>query len=185
MKSAGRLLNKQDSSNPFAIIDHIVREHNLTEGSAIVILQQIQAAYGYVGKPMLERVSQLTGIPSSVLGSIVTFYTQFRLEPMGENLIQACHGTACHLAGAERISEVLRQETGVPEGKTSVDGKFTVKKVACLGCCSLGPVVTVNDETFARVTPEKARQLIKEKRNDCRCNHSTDHDSPEEVIPVD
>ncbi|RYD03665.1 NADH dehydrogenase [Desulforamulus aquiferis] len=180
MKTASQL-SKHTSSSPLAIIDQIVRDHNLDEGSAIVILQQIQAAFGYVGKPMLERVSQLTGIPASVLYSIVTFYTQFRLEPVGENFIQVCHGTACHLAGAERISEVLQQETGVPEGKTSADGKFTVKKVACLGCCSLGPVVTVNEETFARVTPDKARQMIKEKRASCQCGHS----NAEEVATID
>lgn len=156
-------------ANPFSVIDAIVHENHLDLGSAIVILQQIQAAFGYVAPYMLERVSELTGIPTSELYSIVTFYAQFRTEPIGENLIQVCHGTACHLAGAEKISEVLENETGAKAGKTSPDRKFTVQKVACLGCCSHGPVVTVNEETYAKMSPEKARKLVQQTRQGCSC----------------
>lgn len=163
MKEAKAQLNVNEA-NPFAVIDKIVHTSNLDQGAAIVILQQIQAAFGYVSPEMLDRISQLTGIPTSVLYSIVTFYAQFRLEPVGEYLIQVCHGTACHLAGAERVSQAVQMESGATEGHTSPDGKFTLEKVACLGCCTLGPVMTINEETFGRMTPELARKLIKAKR---------------------
>jgi NADH-quinone oxidoreductase subunit E len=86
------------------------------------------------------------------------------LEPIGENLIQICHGTACHLAGAEKITESLQFETKAPTGGTSKDGKFTLEKVACLGCCSLAPVITINEETYGRLTPEKVKKIIKATR---------------------
>lgn len=163
------LSNTQTARNPMEIIDGIISRQNTEMGSAIKILQNVQASLGYVSPPMLERISQLTGIATSELYSIITFYAQFRLDPVGENLIQVCHGTACHLAGAEKISEAIEMETGSRNGKTSPDDKFTVEKVACLGCCSLAPVININGETFGRMTPEKARQLIKQKRNGCSC----------------
>lgn len=104
----------------------------------------------------------MTGLCGSELLSIATFYSQFCLQPVGENLIQVCHGTACHLAGAEEITAALRRELGIEEGDTSPDQKYTIKKVACLGCCSLAPVITINGETFGRLTPEKAVRLVRD-----------------------
>ena len=150
--------------NPLLAIDAIVQRHNAYQGSAIPILQDIQHTFGYVAPEVLQRVSELSGILESELYSIVTFYSQFRMEPIGENLIQICHGTACHLAGAERIGDKIQHETGAKDGGTSPDGKFTVEKVACLGCCSLAPVVTVNEDTHGRLTPAKVSKVIKEVR---------------------
>jgi len=142
-------------------IDSIIKRHADKRGAAIPILQDIQKELGYIPKSALYRVAQLTGINSSDLYGIVTFYSQFRLKPIGEVLIHVCHGTACHLAGAEEITGVLCRTAGITEGETSPDGKITVEKVACLGCCSLAPVITVNGETYGRMTPEKAAELIK------------------------
>jgi len=144
-------------------IDSIVRKHGIKRGVAIPILQDIQNEFGYVPRFSLQRISELTGIDASDLYSIVTFYSQFRLQPVGDTLIQVCHGTACHLAGAEEITDALYRAANIKEGNTSPDGKFTVEKVACLGCCSLAPVITINGETFGRLTPEKAEKLVKSK----------------------
>ena len=149
---------------PLFALKKIVQRHDLSKGAAIPILQDIQNTFGYVSAAMLQRTAEFSGIPVSELYSIVTFYAQFRLEPIGENLIQVCHGTACHLAGAEKITESLQFETKAPAGKTSPDGIFTLEKVACLGCCSLAPVITLNEETHGRLTPEKTRKIIKERR---------------------
>lgn len=177
-------LTPDPESNPLADVDKVVCHHNLDLGSAILILQQIQGKLGYVSPAMLERVSLLTGIPTSTLYSIVTFYAQFRLEPVGENLIQVCHGTACHLAGAEKISEAIQMESQAKDGHTSPDGKFTVETVACLGCCSLGPVVNINEETMVRLTPEEARKVIRQKREGCKCHKALEvQDTLGEVSP--
>jgi NADH-quinone oxidoreductase subunit E len=149
---------------PLFAIKEIVQRHDVRKGAAIPILQDIQNTFGYVSGEMLQRAAEFSGIPVSELYSIVTFYAQFRLEPIGENLIQVCHGTACHLAGAEKITESLQFETKAPAGKTSPDGLFTLEKVACLGCCSLAPVITINEETHGRLTPDKIRKIIKETR---------------------
>ncbi|MFA6807871.1 MAG: NADH-quinone oxidoreductase subunit NuoE [Eubacteriales bacterium] len=156
--------NNNNESNSIEIIDKIVSQANVTEGSNIIILQKIQEEFGYISPTMLERISQLIGTSVSELNSIITFYTQFRLEPIGKHLIQVCHGTACHLAGAEKISDAIELETGAKAGSTSPDGLFTIENVSCLGCCSIAPVIKIDDETYGKVTPEKVRNIIKEIR---------------------
>src|SRR5690554_542166 len=141
-------------------IDRIINRLETSQGAAIPVLQQIQKEFGYVPPEFFPRVSALTGTPATELYSIATFYSQFRLHPIGENLIQVCHGTACHLAGAEEITGALQRALEIEEGDTSPDGKYTIQKVACLGCCSLAPVLTINGETFGRLTPDKALRLI-------------------------
>ena len=151
--------------NPLAAVDAIVRRHNINAGATIPILQDIQNTFGFVAPEVLTRISDLTGISESELYSIVTFYAQFRLQPMGKNIISVCHGTACHLAGADKVTETIQYAAGAKPGETSEDGLVTLEKVACLGCCSLAPVVNVNDETHGRVTPDKAQALVKALRD--------------------
>jgi len=145
-------------------IDRIVHRHNSRRGSVILILQDIQSRFGFVSLPMLLRISELTGVRASELYSIVTFYAQFRLQPIGKNLIHICHGTACHLAGAEKIAEAVRMETGTAEGETSEDGLFTVEPVACLGCCSMAPVMMINGKIYGGMTPDKVKRVLKRYR---------------------
>ena len=160
-----------------SVIDHIVQQFRQDQGAAIMILQQVQATFGYVGEDMLEYISQLTKIPASDLYGIITFYSQFRLEPVGDNFIQVCHGTACHLAGAEKISEAIQNEIGIKTEGTSADGKFTLEHVACLGCCSHGPIITFNQDTHARMTPEKVKKLVRQAGEGCKCGHKTQQEA--------
>lgn len=143
-----------------AAIDAIVHKHNVEPGAVIPILQEIQDAYGYIPPVAIQRITENTGFPASELFGIVTFYAQFRLQPLGKNLIKVCHGTACHLIGAERISQALEPVVSAKEGETSQDGLFTVERVACLGCCSLAPCVMVNGKVHGRLTPEAIRKLL-------------------------
>lgn len=141
------------------ILDQIVQKNN-ERGASIPILQEIQSRFGYVAPSMLQRVSDLTGTPVSELYSITTFYSQFRLQRPGEHMIRICCGTACHLGGSELIAQVVEKVTGAKEGTTSPDGKFSLERVACLGCCSLAPVMMINGDIYGRLTPEKARKII-------------------------
>ena len=93
---------------------------------------------------------------------VATFYTQFRLKPVGKYLIMLCKGTACHVNGADRIETALSEELGISDGETTDDGLISIKNVACLGCCSLSPVMMINDETYGSLTPEKAVGIIRE-----------------------
>lgn len=152
------------AKDPLAAIDAIVRRHNINTGATIPILQEVQNTFGFVAPEAITRISDLTGIPVSELYSIVTFYAQFRLQPMGKHIINVCHGTACHLAGAEKVTETIQFASGAKPGGTSADGLFTLEKVACLGCCSLAPVVKIDEETHGRVLPDKAQALIQALR---------------------
>ena len=145
-----------------AVIDAIVHKHNVQPGAVMPVLQEIQDTYGYVPPAAIQRIAENIGIPASDIYGIVTFYAQFRLQPLGKNVIKVCHGTACHLNGAERISEAVAQGTGAREGETSQDGEFTVERVACLGCCSLAPCVMVNGETHGKLTIETAGKIVKQ-----------------------
>ncbi|HKM16890.1 MAG TPA: NADH-quinone oxidoreductase subunit NuoE [Limnochordia bacterium] len=152
----------QVSSEQLLAIEQIVNKYRDFSGAAIPILQEIQNQLGYVSPQFIDKVSELTEIPASELYGIVTFYSQFRLEPIGEHHIQICHGTACHLAGADKIIEAFESSTGTKCGATSKDGKFTLDKVACIGCCSLAPVISVNGKIYGRMTAEKAQKLVRE-----------------------
>ncbi len=150
----------QTGEKEIQIVESIVNKYCDYPGPAIPILQEIQARLGYVAPDFIKKVAELTGIPVSELYGIVTFYSQFRLEPLGKYHIQICHGTACHLAGAELITEALEMETGTKSGSTSKDGMFTLEKVACMGCCTLGPVIGINGEIKGRLTPDKVKKII-------------------------
>lgn len=154
----------KDIQTMLEMIEEIVHRHNTERGAAIPILQDIQDRFGYVAPAILSHVAEAANLNAADLYAIATFYSQFRLEPLGEHVIKVCHGTACHLAGADKIAQALTIETGACEGHTSSDGKFTHERVACLGCCSLAPVAMIDGETHGRLTPEKIRKLIKDLR---------------------
>ena len=142
-------------------IQVIIQEVGKGPGSLIPVLQRSQEAFGYLSPETLRGISKELNIPLSDLYGVVTFYSQFRLKPSGKYIIKVCHGTACHVGGSESISEALENELKVMPGDTTSDGKFTLEQVACLGCCSLAPCIMINNETYGRLTPDKARQIVR------------------------
>ena len=135
------------------------------EGSLITVLQMAQGLYGYLPAELLEYIAGEMGIkPAKVMG-VVSFYTQFRTEPVGKHMVLLCQGTACHVNGSAGIEEAVCEELGISEGGTTEDGLFTLTNVACLGCCSLSPVMMVNGETHGTLTPDKARRILRDIRS--------------------
>jgi NADH-quinone oxidoreductase subunit E len=133
-------------------------------GSLITILQHAQEIYGYLPMDVIRHIAEQTGTtPARVLG-VATFYTQFRFKPVGKHLIMLCRGTACHVNGADGIFEAISDELGIGDGDTTDDGLFSLKNVACLGCCSLSPVMMIDDDTYGQLTPKKAREILREIR---------------------
>lgn len=130
-------------------------------GELIPLLQSAQDHFGYIPRRAIDYISTVTGIPESEIFGVITFYSQFRLRPMGKYVIRACAGTACHVSGADLIRETLEDELGIEVGDTTKDGLFTLNTVACIGCCSLAPVIMVNDNTHGRLTPSEVRTIIK------------------------
>lgn len=139
----------------------ILSKYEGKEADLIPILQAIQAEYGYLPKDVLDKLSEKTGLYQTQIMGVATFYSQFRLQPTGKNVIKLCFGTACHVNGAEKVAEALADELKIKIGETTQDNMFTLETVACLGCCSLAPVMMIGEETYGRLTPDSARKIIK------------------------
>ena len=131
-----------------------------TEGSLISILQKAQEAYGYLSTELMEHIAEKTDIkPAKILG-VATFYSQFKFSATGKHLIMLCQGTACHVNGSSEIQEAITAHLGIAEGETTKDGLFTLNSVACLGCCSLSPVMMIDGEAHGSLTPVKALKIL-------------------------
>lgn len=135
-------------------------------GSLIPLLQSAQDSYGYIPEKVIHYISELVGIPAADIYGVITFYAQFRLKPLGKNVIRICEGTACHVNGAKSILRTLQDDLGVAVGETTDDGVFTLLSVACLGCCSLSPVIMINSDTHGNLTPDKTRKIIKKYKQE-------------------
>lgn len=145
-------------------IKPVLDELAQVKGSLITILQKTQDIYGYLPKEAIEYISERTGIAESEIMGVATFYTQFRLTPVGKYLIMLCQGTACHVNSSDLILQTIQDELGIADGETTDDGLFSLKCVACLGCCSLSPVMMINEDTYGSLTPEKTKKILKELR---------------------
>ncbi|HUU11324.1 MAG TPA: NAD(P)H-dependent oxidoreductase subunit E [Phycisphaerae bacterium] len=144
-----------------AFVDETVERIGRGPESAIPILQAVQEHYRYLPEAALRRISDLTEITPAQIVGIATFYSQFRHRPMGKHLIRVCIGTACHVKGAGVVHDAFLRHLGVPDGDdTDPDGLFTVEQVACLGCCTLAPVVQIGDLTYGHLTPEHVPRAI-------------------------
>ncbi|MFH1197284.1 MAG: NADH-quinone oxidoreductase subunit NuoE [bacterium] len=145
-------------------IDLVNKRHQ--HGSLIPLLQSAQDSYGYIPEKVIFYISELVGIPAADIYGVITFYAQFRLKPLGKNLVRICEGTACHVNGAKSILSVLQDELGISVGETTDDGIFSLQSVACLGCCSLAPVIMINGDTHGNLTMDKIKKIIKKYKTE-------------------
>jgi NADH:ubiquinone oxidoreductase subunit F (NADH-binding)/NADH:ubiquinone oxidoreductase subunit E len=143
------------------IIDELLSRVGTGREKILAILQAVQQAYGYLPKEALERVCEKTSIRPADLWGVATFYDQFRLEPTGKHRIRVCVGTACHVKGSERVYEAFRRVLEIESGKdTDAQRLFTVEKIACLGCCTLAPVVQIDQRVYGPVRPESVSEIL-------------------------
>lgn len=127
----------------------------------IPLLQDVQEHYGYLSEENMIHVATHLNMPTSKVFGVATFYNQFRLIPLGKNVIRVCRGTACHVKGSSQILDALQTDLNIQPGETTKDGLFTLETVACIGACSIAPVIVINDEFFGRLTSKEARALLK------------------------
>jgi len=130
----------------------------------IPLLQSAQDTYGYISEKSIDYISHVTGIPAADIYGVVTFYAQFRTKPLGRHVIKVCNGTACHGNGARAISETITDEINIDYEETTDDGAFSMLSVACIGCCSLAPVIVIDGETYGRLTPAKLRKIMRQHK---------------------
>lgn len=132
------------------------------QGLLIPLLQRAQESDGYLTRERLVEIHKESGIPLSQIYGVATFYAQFRMTPVGKNLIRVCHGTACHVSGANSISEAVEKHLEINNGETTPDKLFTIETVSCLGCCSLAPVIMINNSTYGNLTEKEVKKVIRQ-----------------------
>jgi NADH:ubiquinone oxidoreductase subunit F (NADH-binding)/NADH:ubiquinone oxidoreductase subunit E/NAD-dependent dihydropyrimidine dehydrogenase PreA subunit len=154
--------------------DQIVAHHGASVDVVIPILQDIQQEFNYLPSPALIRVCETTDITPSLISGISTFYTQFRHKPAGSHRIRVCTGTACHVKGALFVYEAFRRELKLNDDEdTDASWIFTIEQVACLGCCTLAPVVRIDEMTFGHVEPEHVGDILREFLRKKKDNHDS------------
>jgi NADH:ubiquinone oxidoreductase subunit E len=141
----------------------ILKLYREEEGNVISILQDLQKAFGHIPREAVYWFSEKLNIPASNFFGVATFYSQFHLKPRGRHLITACCGTACHVKGSEPVVHRLREDLRLPAGQeTTRDMRFTLESVACMGACSMAPVVRINKRVYGNMTPDSAVELLEE-----------------------
>ena len=142
-------------------VDRIVEEVGRTRDRLIPILHAIQRRFRYLPQAALERVCEVTDISPYDVTGVASFYSQFRLRPVGEHVVNVCHGTACHVKGAQGVTDALVRNLRIPvDDDTDPDGLFTLQKVACIGCCTLAPVMQVDGITYGHLTPDTVMDAL-------------------------
>lgn len=130
------------------------------ESQLIAVLHKVQAEYGYLAEAHLDAVAQLMQIPAAKVAGVASFYHYYRLEPRGRFMINVCMGTACYVKGADRVAQKLMDELGIRFGETSTDGVFTLEGARCIGTCGLAPVMMIDDDVHAEVTPDQVPVIL-------------------------
>ncbi|MDD3144155.1 MAG: NADH-quinone oxidoreductase subunit NuoE [Candidatus Cloacimonetes bacterium] len=150
----------------FSRLDALLPAYEGRQGSLIPLLQAAQNLEGYLSRPVLKHISERMKVPAAEIYGVVTFYSMFRLEPQGKHIVRVCKGTACHVSDADGIKDALIENLKLEGGKvTTEDMQFTLMEVACLGCCSLAPVIMIDDQTFGKLTPEAIAGILDKFRD--------------------
>ena len=156
----------QKNQTDLSLLEPVLAEYADTRGSLITILQKTQELYGFIPTDAVYHIAARTGATPAKIMGVATFYSQFRFRPVGKYLIMLCKGTACYVNGAERIIEAVSEELGIHDNETTEDGLFSLSLVSCLGCCSLAPVMMINDRTYGTLTPDKVKSILRELRKE-------------------
>ncbi len=138
----------------------IIEDCGARPSGIIAMLQALQATRGYLPEPDLRVISEELGVPLTRIYGLATFYGAFRLQPQGRHQIRLCTGTACHVRGAEQIKDSILRELDIEEGQTTADRRFSFETVRCIGCCSLAPVMTIDDDVHGRLAPSGVAEIL-------------------------
>jgi len=163
MSDVNPLQNNLSENIDYLALDQIIEdEFDGDKENLIMILQAIQRRYNYLPKPALAYLSEKIATPYSQIYGVATFYSTFSLEPRGRNIVSICLGTACHVRGGERVRERLEETLGIRDGETTEDKRFTLESVRCIGCCSLGPVIKINEDMHGRIASDEVKATLEQ-----------------------
>ena len=156
-------LNEQETVD-LSLLDSLIEKYKNKKGNMIPLLQGAQSIFGYIPRVAFAKIANATGLNLSDMYGVATFYSQFRLNPVGKYIVKVCHGTACHVQNANEVTDALVETLKIEDGETTEDGLFTLESVACLGCCSLAPVMMIGDDTFGKLNGKEAVKILKNIR---------------------
>lgn len=140
--------------------NEVIDKYQDMHGALMPVLQEIQEAYGYIPEETVHLTAERLNVYASQIYGVLTFYAQFHLEPRGKYIIRVCMGTACHVKGAGRIGDTIKERLGVGHAETTEDLLFTAEYVACIGACGMAPVIMVNDATYGSISVQKTDEVI-------------------------
>jgi NADH-quinone oxidoreductase subunit E len=141
-------------------LNEVIAQNKMENGALIAVLQGAQRIYGYLPEHVLKHVSKEMKIPLAKVYGVATFYAQFRLVPMGRNVISVCLGTACHVRGGSKVLETLEKKLAIKDGQTTQDGRYSLEIVNCIGACGLAPVISINGEVHGRLNADQIPGIL-------------------------
>jgi len=145
----------------FSALDAILAKYRGRKGFLIPLLQEVQDELGYLSQSCMKYLAEKVQVPAAEIFGVATFYSMFRLKQQGKHIVRVCKGTACHVSDANGIKTALVEALALPEGEnTTADMQFTLMEVACLGCCSLAPVIMIDDMTYGTLVPEAIPAIL-------------------------
>ena len=141
----------------------IFSNHRGEKSELIPILQETQEQFRYLPAAAMKEIAEFLHMPESTVYGVSTFYAQFKLTPLGKKIIRVCRGTACHVRGATKVLNELESRLGIKAGETTDDLEYTLETVACIGACALAPTLTIDKETYGKMTPKKVAEVLGDK----------------------
>lgn len=153
-----------ENKEKYEALQNVIDELRNEPGALMPIMQRAQDIFGYLPEEVQNYIAKELDIPVSDIYGVATFYAQFNLEPKGKYIISVCMGTACYVKGSQAVLDKLEEVLGVPAGRTTADGMFTLNATRCLGACGLAPVIMVNDDVYGRLTPAQIPGIIEKYR---------------------
>lgn len=139
---------------------NILTAYDQSKGNLIPVLQHIQGELGYIAPQAMQEVAAHLGVPPVDVYAVVTFYNQFRLTPPGKHQIKVCMGTACHMKGGQIIMDAWGRRLDIKVGETTMDREFSLERVACVGCCTMAPVMLYDEQVEGKATPSRVDGLL-------------------------
>ncbi|MDD3243171.1 MAG: NADH-quinone oxidoreductase subunit NuoE [Eubacteriales bacterium] len=157
-------MDKVLEKEKFQKLDELIAQYKDKKGPLMPVMQHAQEIFGYLPLEVQSAIADGLNVPLTDVYGVATFYSQFVLEPKGDNTVSICLGTACYVKGASKVFDRVQEELGVAPGKTTADGKFTLLATRCLGCCGLAPVMMINDDVYGRLTPDVVKGILDKYR---------------------
>jgi NADH:ubiquinone oxidoreductase subunit E len=150
--------------SPATKLEKLLASFTGEKSELIPILQRVQQEFGYLSQDAMRQIAHFLKVPEGVVYGVATFYAQFKFVPVGRNIIRCCRGTACYIKGSPRVLEEMEKQLGIKAGETTPDREYTLETVACIGACALAPTMTIDGETYGKMSIKKVAEVLSDRK---------------------